>query len=415
MSEVGTISDVDGVEMRGGAWRTLSILCIAIVLSMTTWFSATAIVGELRAHLHIDGVMATWLTNAVQIGFVVGALGSSIFNLPDMMSARSLMAISAALAAVANATLLVVPSAEAAIVVRFMTGVALAGVYPPALKLIATWFVRGRGLALGCVIAALTLGSAFPHLLRAVTASLDWRVVVASTSAMTLTGAALMALYAVAGPHAFPKAAFDPRQIGKVLRHPPIALANLGYFGHMWELYAMWGWFLAYAQAHQAAIGGAASVSSLITFVVIGSGAVGCVLGGVLADGIGRTATTALMMGISATCCVVIGLTFNGPTWLFLVVAVIWGISVIADSAQFSAVVTEVGDRSFVGTALALQLGLGFALTVVAISIVPMVADWLGGWQWAFLVLAPGPVIGAAAMLVLRTMPEAAKIAQGRR
>jgi MFS family permease len=416
MSEVGTISGVGRAASNGDAWRTLSILCVAIVLSMTTWFSATAIVVELKAHLQIDGVKAAWLTNAVQIGFVVGALGSSLLNLPDMMSARSLMAIAAALAAAANATLLFVPSAEAAIFVRFLTGVALAGVYPPALKLIASWFVKGRGLALGCVIAALTLGSAFPHLLRAVTASLDWQVVVMSTSAMTLLGAGLMALFATPGPNAFPKAVFDPRQIGKVLRHPPIALANLGYFGHMWELYAMWGWFLAYAQAHQTAIGGAApSVSSLITFIVISSGAIGCVLGGVLADRIGRTATTALMMAISASCCVVIGLTFNGPTWLFMTVSIVWGVSVIADSAQFSAVVTEVGDRSFVGTALALQLGLGFALTVLAISIVPTMADWLGGWQWAFLVLAPGPIVGAWAMLKLRGMPEAAKIAQGRR
>lgn len=416
MSEAGIVSGAQRTASQGDAWRTLSILCFAIVLSMTTWFSATAIVGELKAHLQIDGVKAAWLTNAVQIGFVVGALGSSIVNLPDMMSARSLMAISATLAAAANATLLFVPSAEAAIFVRFLTGVALAGVYPPALKLIATWFVRGRGLALGCVIAALTIGSAFPHLLRAVTASLDWRVVVMSTSAMTLFGAGLMALFAVSGPNAFPKAVFDPRQIGKVLRHPPIALANLGYFGHMWELYAMWGWFLAYAQAQQLAAGGSApSVSSMITFAVIGSGAVGCVVGGVLADRIGRTATTALMMGISATCCVLIGLTFNGPTWLFVGVSIVWGVTVIADSAQFSAVVTEVGDRSFVGTALALQLGLGFALTVVAISIVPQIANWLGGWQWAFLVLAPGPIIGAWAMMKLRGMPEAEKIAQGRR
>ncbi|MGA0533716.1 MFS transporter [Hansschlegelia sp. KR7-227] len=416
MTQVGTFPEAEkAARSDRAAWRTLAILSVAIVLSMTTWFSATAIVTELRAVWRLDGVEAAWLTNAVQIGFVFGALSSSLFNLPDMISARTLMASAAVLAAAGNAILLVAPSAEVAIGARFVTGVALAGVYPPALKLISTWFVRGRGLALGCVIAALTLGSAFPHLLRAVTSTLDWRLVVASTSAMTVFGALLMARFALEGPTPYPRAVFDLKQIGRVLRNRPVALANVGYFGHMWELYAMWGWFLAFAQAYRSANGAdATSAASLITFVVIASGAVGCILGGLLADRVGRTATTALMMAISAACCLLIGLVFHGPLWLFLLVATVWGASVVADSAQFSAVVTEVGEAAFVGTALALQLGLGFALTAFAIAAVPAFADWVG-WQWAFVVLAPGPVVGAWAMLKLRRMPEARKIAQGRR
>jgi len=397
------------------AWRTLGLLSVALVLSMTTWFSATAIVTELRAVWGLDGVAAAWLTNAVQIGFVFGALGSSLINLPDMVPARVLMASAAVLAAVVNAALLVAPTAEIAIFARFLTGMALAGIYPPALKLVSTWFVRGRGLALGCVIAALTLGSAFPHLLRAVTANLDWRLVVSATSVMTLGGALLMARYATEGPNPYPRAAFDPRQIGRVLRNRPVALANLGYFGHMWELYAMWGWFLAFAQAYRLQNGAdATSSASLITFAVIAVGTVGCVGGGLLADRIGRTATTALAMAISGACSILIGLTFHGPLWLFLFVALVWGISVIADSAQFSAIVTEVGDPAFVGTALALQLGLGFALTAVAITAAPAFAH-LVGWQWAFVTLAPGPLIGVWAMLALRKTPDAFRIAQGRR
>ena len=417
MTQTGMLSSAADADGFGGtAWRTLAILSFAIVLSMTTWFSATAIISELRAVWNLDGVAAAWLTNAVQIGFVIGALSSSLLNLPDMLPARTLMAASALLAAAANAMLLVAPSAEVAILARLVTGVALSGVYPPALKLISTWFIRGRGLALGCVIAALTLGSAFPHLLRAITSTLDWRLVVMSTSAMTLLGAFLMALYATEGPHAYPRAAFDPRQLGRVLRNRPVALANLGYFGHMWELYAMWGWFLAFAQAYRNASGAdATSSASMITFIVIASGAIGCILGGLLADKVGRTATTALMMSISGACSVLIGLTFHGPLWLFLSVAIVWGISVIADSAQFSAIVTEVADRTFVGTALAMQLGLGFALTALALIVVPAFAHWIDGWQWAFVVLAPGPLVGTWAMLALRRLPEAGKIAQGRR
>lgn len=396
-------------------WRVLAVLSLAIVLSMTTWFSATAIIGELREAWGLDGAAAAWLTNAVQIGFVVGALGSSLLNIPDILPARTLMAVSACVAALANLALLQAPSGEMAIALRFVTGVALAGIYPPALKVISTWFIQGRGLALGIVIAALTLGSAFPHLLRAITSDLNWRVVVAATSLMTLLGALLMWRYAVEGPHRYARATFDPRQIGRVLRNKPVMLANIGYFGHMWELYAMWGWFLAFAKAVLEHNRFDVSYASIITFTVVASGAVGCVLGGLLADRVGRTATTAGMMVLSGLCALAIGFTFDAPLWVFVAVSIVWGITVIADSAQFSAIVTEIGEPSSVGTALALQLGLGFALTVVAIRIVPELATALGGWQWTFLVLVPGPLIGVAAMLTLRGLPEATKIAQGRK
>ncbi|WP_334149077.1 MFS transporter [Hyphomicrobium sp.] len=403
------------LEEAAGRWRTLAILSFAIVLSMTTWFSATAIVGELKAVWALSDEAATWLTNAVQIGFVAGALGASLVNLPDVILARKLMAWSGLLAAGTNLALLAAPNAEVAIALRFLTGVALAGIYPPALKLISTWFIRGRGLALGIVIGALTLGSAFPHLLRATTSTLDWRVVVIGTSLLTLVGALLMGRYAVDGPFSYPRAAFNPRQIGLVLRNKPVMLANVGYFGHMWELYAMWGWFLAFIHAAYEPYGFTASAASLTTFLVIASGFFGCVVGGLLADRIGRTATTSLMMAVSGTCAAVIGFAFAGPLWVLLALSVVWGISVIGDSAQFSAVVTEVGDSSFVGTSLALQLGLGFALTVVAIRALPSFAAYLGGWQWAFVLLVPGPLIGTIAMLALRRLPEAVKIAQGRR
>lgn len=402
-------------DLAVGRWRVLGLLSFAIVLSMTTWFSATAIVSELRAVWQMDPASATWLTNSVQIGFVVGALGASLFNLPDVLSARTLMASSALIAASANLALLVAPDANTAIALRFITGIALAGIYPPALKLISTWFVKGRGLALGCIIGALTLGSAFPHLLRAVMTTLDWHVVVVATSAMTVIGAVLMATFAVDGPFAYAKAKFNPRQIGRVLRDKPVMLANVGYFGHMWELYAMWGWFLAFATAAFKLRDMDAATASLATFVVIAAGVVGCVLGGVVADRIGRTATTSIMMTISGLCALAIGFTFSAPLWVFLLVSIIWGVSVVGDSAQFSAIVTEVGEPSFVGTSLALQLGLGFALTVVAIRVVPMFEAYMGGWQWSFVILAPGPLIGTIAMLMLRRLPEATKIAQGKK
>ncbi|MBB3974052.1 MFS transporter [Hansschlegelia beijingensis] len=399
----------------GARWRVLGLVCLALVLSMTTWFSATAVTPELIAAWGLSPADASWLTNMVQLGFVAGALGSSLVNLPDIVAPRKLMAAAAALAALANLSLLVAPSVAALFVARLVTGAALAGVYPPALKLISTWFVRGRGTALGAVIGALTLGSASPHLVRGVVEHIDWRVVVAVASVATLIGAAIFAAFAREGPAPFSRATFDPRQITAVLRNRPLALANIGYFGHMWELYAMWGWFLVFVTAAPPSLGvPSAAAASLITFAVIGVGALGALLGGVLADRIGRTATAAGMMAVSGTCALLIGVVFDGPVWLFAIVALIWGVSVVGDSAQFSAMATEVSDPRYVGTALAVQLGVGFALTILSIRLIPVFVDWVG-WRWSFILLTPGPVIGVAAMLALRRRPEARKIAQGLR
>ncbi len=401
-------------QPTAAAWRMLVLLTGAVILSMTTWFSATAILPQLTAQWQLSGLAQTWMTNGVQLGFVAGALSLSVVNLPDIAPLRLLMGIAAALAAVFNLALLLAPSAEVAIALRFLTGIALAGVYPPALKLVATWFVRGRGLAMGTMIGGLTLGSAFPHLLRALFAGLDWRFVVATASGLTLGGAIVFLALVREGPYPFSRAVFDPRQIGRVVRNRAVALANLGYFGHMWELYAAWGWFLAFASAASVTSAMSPAGVSLLVFGVVASGIVGCLIGGVLADRIGRTATTIIMMTLSGLCALAIGLSFDGPLWLFVGLAVLWGMTIIADSAQFSAMTTEVGDSDLIGTALAFQLGIGFALTIVSLTVVPMLAAAIG-WQWAFVILAPGPLIGIIAMLLLRRLPEAERIAQGRK
>ncbi len=396
-------------------WRVLAFVCAGVVLSMTTWFSATAITPDLVKVWSLSAGQASWLTNTVQIGFVIGALGSSFVALPDLVPLRKLMGASALVAAGANLGLLLAPSYGFVLLARLGTGLALAGVYPPALKLIATWFQRGRGAALGAVIAALTLGSAFPHLVRVLTDRVAWQGVVMAASAATFCGAVLLVLFATEGPFPFSRATFNPRQLGMVARNRPLALANLGYFGHMWELYAMWGGFLAFSTAALPHLGlSGAKAASLITFVVVASGVLGSLLGGLLADRIGRTAQAALMMTVSGSCALGIGFVFDGPLWLFLVVAIVWGMTVIADSAQFSAMATELSDPRYVGTALALQLGLGFALTVVSIRLTPVLADAIG-WRWSFLLLVPGPMVGVAAMLVLRRSPEARRIAHGLR
>lgn len=399
-----------------GAWRVLWLISFAVVCSLTTWFSTTAVALELTMRWGLSTAQSAWLTNGVQIGFVTGAVVSSLLNISDIVSARRLMAVSALIAAAANLLLLTEPGLAAAVLLRVVTGAALAGVYPPALKLISSWFRRGRGLALGIVIGALTLGSSMPHLFNALYGHVPWRAVIFGASCLTCVGAGIFALAAKVGPFGAAAARFDPSQSGQVFRNRPLMLVNLGYFGHMWELYAMWGWFLVFANT--AIVSGMPDLggkASLITFAVVASGAAGCLIGGAFADRIGRTATTILMMAASAAAAVAIGFAFDGPSWLFLAVSVIWGVTVVGDSAQFSASATELADPDYVGTALTLQLGIGFALTVVSIWLTPLFAAWMGGWQWAFLLLVPGPVMGIAAMLALRGRPESRRLADGRR
>lgn len=410
------VSEPDETAGAPGRWSALALICLGVVGVLTTWFSATAIMPELTVDWDLNPSAVGWLTNAVQLGFVTGAVGASLINLPDIVRMPRLIAASSLLAALANASLLLEPGIFGAVAARFATGVALAGVYPPALKLMATWFARGRGLAMGFLIGALTLGSSMPHLFRALTAGLDWQAVVIGTSASTVLSALLFALAVREGPHTFDRATFAPRQCLTVFSHRPLLLANLGYFGHMWELYAMWAWFLAFATAADVGLSSFPFGSaSMLSFVVVASGVIGCLLGGVLSDQIGRCMTTVGMMAISGVCAVLVGLAFDGPGWMLAVVAIVWGVTVVGDSAQFSAAVTELADSRFVGTALALQLGIGFALTVLAIWLLPLFVWWIGGWRWAFVMLVPGPVLGVAAMLSLRRHPDAARLAGGAR
>lgn len=401
------------VEGSRESRRALLLLAAGLILSMTTWFSASAVLPQLGAIWDLSPGRAAWLTIAVQLGFVAGALVSSAFNLADIVAPRRVILIGCVGAASSNA-LLLTAEPSTAVWCRFATGFFLAGVYPPALKLMSTWFRTGRGLALGIMVGALTVGSAGPHLVNGLGGA-NWKLVVIITSVLTLCGGLLVELTVSDGPYPFPPAIFDPRQIGLVFRNRGVRLASLGYFGHMWELYAMWAWFVAFFAS---VIGFHGSTSSsaapLAAFAVIGIGGLGCIAGGILGDRWGRTNTTMLMMTVSGVCALSIGLLYRAPSWVVLLIGLLWGFAVVADSAQFSTMVTELADQAYVGTALTLQLALGFTLTVATIWLVPNVVASRLGWQWAFAFLVPGPLLGIVAMRRLKSLPEAAAIAGGR-
>ena len=300
-----------------------------------------------------------------------------------------------------------------ALALRFLTGFFLAGVYPPAMKILATWFKARRGLALGVLIGALTLGKGVPYPANAVFGS-AWRATLLATSAGAVLGALLVFLFVREGPFAPSAARFDPAQAAKVFANRGVRLASFGYFGHMWEPYAMCTWIPVMLRASFALRGLPPAAAEAASFLVIGAGAAGCVLAGLAADRRGRTLVTSVAMVVSGACCVAVGFCYGGPPLVLLGVAAVWGFSVVADSAQFSAAVTELGDAQYMGTALTLQTSIGFFLTVISIDLIPMLLPSLG-WGTVFVVLAPGPALGVAAMLRLRGLPEATKIAQGRR
>ena len=397
-----------------GRWRALSVLATALLLSMTTWFSAAAILPQLREEWQLSGTSGALLTIAVQLGFVVGAVGSAGLNLADLVPPRRLILIGCVVAAAANLALVTADGPGVALPLRALSGAALACVYPPALKEVATWFGHGRGVALGVMVGALTVGSAVPHLVNAV-GDVRWQHVVVTTSALTVAGGVLAAIAGRDGPYPFPRATFDPAQVRGALRHRGVRLATLGYLGHMWELYAMWTWFAVFFLDVLARRGvdDPRAPAGLVTFAVIAVGAAGCWIGGVLGDAWGRTRTTAAAMVVSGTCAGLVGLLRDAALPVLVAVCLVWGISVIADSAQFSTMVTELADQRYVGTALTLQLAVGFTLTVLTIFLVPLATDaW--SWRWAFALLVPGPLLGAVAMWRLRASPYAAALANGR-
>lgn len=409
--------DTDGKPGRNGSppgrWRALVLLAATLVFSMSTWFSASAVIPQLRVQWDLSDSGAAWLTIAVQLGFVCGALVSSIVNLSDIVSPRHVILGGAVGAATVNGLLAIAGGAATGIPLRFATGFFLAGVYPPAFKLMSTWFRKGRGTALGILAGALVVGNAVPHLVNGL-GGLDWRLVVYATSTLTLAGGMIAELAVREGPFPFPRATFDPRQAGRVLSNRGVRLASFGYFGHMWELFAAYAWFLVFFSEVLAARGvSVGSAAAYTTFAFIAIGGLGSWVGGILGDRWGRTRTTAVMMGISGSCCVLIGLLFGSPAWLVLLVSLVWGFAIVADSAQFSTMVTELSDQAYVGTALTLQLALGFALTIATIWLIPLLEDAFG-WRWAFAFLALGPALGIAAMLRLKSLPGADPIAAGR-
>ena len=387
----------------------LALLALAELLGMSLWFTASAVAPQLRELWRLDAQQAAWLTTTVQLGFVAGTAVAALANAADVVPARVYFAAAALLGAIANLSLAWADGFGVALIGRFLVGFFLAGVYPPAMKMVATWFRSRRGLAIGTVVGALTVGKATPYLLESLQArGVD--AIAFATSAAALVAAALVAFGYRDGPHAFERRAFSWSLVGEVMRHRETRLAIGGYLGHMWELYAMWTLVALFFRDALLAGGGDATGAGTLGFLVIAAGGIGAVLAGGWADRLGRERVTIASMAVSGACALAIGWLLHAPLWLLLPLGLVWGFAIVADSAQFSALVTEVAPQHAVGTALTLQTSLGFALTAVSIAVTADIAARFG-WGPAFALLAIGPALGIVAMVRLRRVRPAAATA----
>ena len=387
--------------------RALGLVSLAVLLASSTWFSGTAATPVLRRIWNLTEIQCSWLTVSVQLGFIIGTFLYALLNLSDIYKTRKVFFASAVLGAFWNgAFALLSQDFNLALAFRFLTGITLAGVYPVGMKIITQWFRSKLGWRLGIMVGALTLGTAFPYLIMAMGADLEWRWLILLASALSLAGGLLVLLGLSDGPYLSKSAPFNPRMVFQIFRHRRFRLQALGYFGHMWELYAFWSLvatFLAASFVQASSLW--QNATPLLSFLVIGIGTLGCILGGWISRTMGEKKVALVSLILSTSLCLTSWLIFELPPLFVAITVLIWGLVVISDSPQFSALAAQYCPPDYTGTALTIQNGIGFSITVISIQLTAWIAQSFG-WRWAFVFLAVGPILGILSLKQLDSAKE---------
>lgn len=393
-------------------WPSLLVLSGCVVLAMSPWFAASAVVPSLRAQYRLSESVLALLTSIVSLGFIAGTLAIALSGIADRQDPRRIFrwcAIGGGLASLA--TLAFEPGSPVVVALRLLAGACMAGIYPLGMKIASGWVERDMGLLVGIITASVTLGSASPFLVAAV-GDVEWRQATLAIAIASLVAALLIGRVGLGARHALNQH-FMARHALAAFRPGSLRLANLGYFGHKWENYAMWAWIGAFLQSSLGAVPGidaaeAKRYGNLAAFAVIAFGSAGCLVGGVIADRIGRTTVAIAALATSGACCIAAGLLYAASPVALIALCLVWGFAVVADSGQFSSCVIELSDTKLAGTFLTVQTCVGYLVTLPAIHVVGYLSERLG-WGLAFPVLALGPLLGIVAMLRLRAHPDAVR------
>jgi MFS family permease len=381
--------------------RILPVIVLSQFAGGSLWFAGNAVLEDLQRAWGLPAQALGYVTSSVQLGFIAGTLAFAFFALSDVFSPRIVFFVCSLAGAVANAAVLAFgESFGALLATRFITGFLLAGIYPVGMKIAAGWYQRDLGSALGFLVGALVAGTAFPHLLRGIGEALPWQGVLLGLSALAVAGGVLMLALVSDGPELAKAARFDPRALVAIFRVPAFRASAFGYFGHMWELYAFWAfvpWVLA---AHAAQVSGHALDVSLWSFAIIAAGCLGCVAGGLISLRRGSAPVAFAQLAASGACCAISPVLFHAPTPIFLAFLLFWGVVVVGDSPQLSALNAQSAPRDRVGSALTIANCIGFGITIFSIQLLNSAAVVLGA-QWLFLLLIPGPVLGLASLMPL--------------
>ncbi|MDH5597484.1 MAG: MFS transporter [Cyclobacteriaceae bacterium] len=367
----------------------LPVIVFSQFAGTSLWFAGNAVISDLQREFSLPDTAVGYITSSIQLGFIAGTMVFAFFTLADRFSPIRLFFICSIGGALANFLLTLYAGGLYSILgLRFITGVFLAGIYPVGMKISSDWYEKGLGKALGYLVGALVLGTAFPHLLRNMQINLSWDVVLTGISILSVVGGLLMILFVKNGPYHKPSSKFQPTAVLQVFTNKSFRSAAFGYFGHMWELYAFWA-FIPLILMHY----NQSSTAGIAAFYIIAAGALGCILGGYLAKKRGSASIAFSMLLISGICSLLSPLLFNLPDFFFYLYLFIWGFAVVADSPQFSTLVAQTAPKEFTGTALTLVNSIGFSITIVSIELLNHTRD-IFGIQWVLLLLVAGPVFG---------------------